>query len=807
MATIPADNYNQVVDMIADYYQTNSTNVVNVLNQYGATNAYDAFELLKDTPYETLYNIEGDPTSYAYNASMEMVQVNPVNSNLNNVARMETQLPISTTYQDPSAPLSGPKYELGARTAQASSIGSTVTTVIDKVGLAVTGVNIGAKLGCWIDQHLYDLNPDWWDEHLPTMNPQTWDTIATTEGGKSFINTLFGVNKSTHESCMYMPTDALAYYALLMQQQGFFSMGGGSVEPPSTIDTDATVWQFGSPYPPVFYTNTITMQYGNGTDTLVTDTPVYGYFVANNASANPSYYTLWIGSKNNFSILVTTPTGTQDTRTPNHYNVTVDGVQYSMYGYFRDYYRTNFGNLITIPDTNGATRSSIVNFDKYLCYFIYNGTVASDLPDGVSHQPNATIPSLNNNDTPTQVDQKLRQQYPDLYQNPIYLPTQQPDGSINDKEYVAIPTIPNPNNSPTPTNTTVTQNDDPIIDPETTPESIIDTIFRYLNPTPPDDTPPDEPDTGDGTSPTIVTPTGEASTLFKIYNPTQAELDAFGAWLWSSNFVEQIKKLFNDPMQSIVGIHKVFATPSIGGSTTIHVGYLDSEVPSDWVDEQYTYVDCGTVNLYEVFGNVFDYGPFTTVRIYLPFIGIVPLDISDVMRSSINVRYGVDVLTGKCLAMVKVTRDGMAGGVIYQYEGSCICRYPYSSGSYMGIVTSVLGAAMAVGTAGSAGMAVLGATTSIANNFRTNVQQGGSFTGEAGAMGCKIPYLIVSRPQPTIADHVERFLGWPANYTATLSSASGFVKVTSCHVETVANATDIEKREIENWLKSGVVIA
>ena len=65
---------------------------------------------------------------------------------------------------------------------------------------------------------------------------------------------------------------------------------------------------------------------------------------------------------------------------------------------------------------------------------------------------------------------------------------------------------------------------------------------------------------------------------------------------------------------------------------------------------------------------MFDYNPHTTVSLYLPFIGIVPLNVDDVMRATITVKYGVDVFTGACLAMVEVSRDNATVNM-YQYSG------------------------------------------------------------------------------------------------------------------------------------------
>ena len=214
---------------------------------------------------------------------------------------------------------------------------------------------------------------------------------------------------------------------------------------------------------------------------------------------------------------------------------------------------------------------------------------------------------------------------PWLFDGSIETATPQLDGTIKHDEYVPIPF----SKTDTLDKDKVTTDDTTQTDTKVNP----DTFIKITTKTPVDN----PPDTGTGQPDALVMPTGNASSLWAVYHPSQSQLNAFGAWLWSSDFVEQIKRLFNDPMQAVIGVHKVFAPIPTGGSQTIKCGYLDSGVSSPTVSSQYTEVDCGTVKLYEYFGNVFDYEPHTKVSIYLPFIGVVPLNVSEVMRGSISV--------------------------------------------------------------------------------------------------------------------------------------------------------------------------
>jgi hypothetical protein len=260
-------------------------------------------------------------------------------------------------------------------------------------------------------------------------------------------------------------------------------------------------------------------------------------------------------------------------------------------------------------------------------------------------------------------------------------------------------------------------------------------------------------------------------------------------------------------MQSIIGVHKIFATPATSGAGNITVGYLDSGVSANLVSNQYTDIDCGTVKVGEQFGNVFDYTD-THIRLYLPFIGIVDLDTADVMRGSVKVVYHVDVITGACLADVKVSRDG-AGGVLYQFAGDAAVRYPISSGSYIGVVSGIAsaigGVASAVMTGGATLPLAAGAIAGGIGSAKTNVQHSGNFSGNAGAMGAKKPYIIIERPQTMIADDFSNYQGKGANVRRTVAQMSGYFKFSDVHTESISKAAESEIEAIRAALESGVI--
>lgn len=331
--------------------------------------------------------------------------------------------------------------------------------------------------------------------------------------------------------------------------------------------------------------------------------------------------------------------------------------------------------------------------------------------------------------------------------------------------------------------------------PEPTPGTTIPTYPTY--PSVPNNPTPDSPK-----PPSIIG--GTATGMISIYNPTKAELSSFSSYLWSNNFLDNFLKIFQNPMDAVIGLHILYATPITGGRNNIIVGYLDSGVASDIVTKQYTEIDCGTVNVSELYGNATDYEPYTKVSCYLPFVGIVPLKTDDVMGKKVNIKYGVDVLTGTCLATITVTNLKGVTIAMYTFTGNCAVQLPLSGGNYSGVIRGLVGMVGSVAVGGAIG--AIGAVGS-ALNSKLDVAHSGSIGSNAGAMGVRKPYLIITRAEPNEALNYNKYYGFPSNKAVSLKSCLGYTRVKEVHVESINNATITEKNEIENLLKSGVIIS
>lgn len=327
--------------------------------------------------------------------------------------------------------------------------------------------------------------------------------------------------------------------------------------------------------------------------------------------------------------------------------------------------------------------------------------------------------------------------------------------------------------------------------------------YYYYNTT------PTQSDIGSIVAPPTSVVTGESNALYTIYNPTQSEIESFGGWLWSSNVIEILKTVFQNPLDAVLSLQIIYGIPSIGGRKEIKCGYLGSGVQSNYVNNQYITVDCGAVNLFEFYGDARDYAPYTEIQLFLPFIGFVALDVYEVMASVMNITYIIDILTGTCIASIKVSRDGTEK-VLYSFNGNCAVQLPLSSADKSTLITGAVSGALSgagmgmhfggVGTAvGAVAGAVIGGATS-----GISINRSGNMSGNAGALGIKKPYLLVKRYKSYSAVGYGGLVGVADNYRCRIGDMTGFTQFTGIKLN--VSATETELKEIETLLTDGVFV-
>lgn len=373
----------------------------------------------------------------------------------------------------------------------------------------------------------------------------------------------------------------------------------------------------------------------------------------------------------------------------------------------------------------------------------------------------------------------------------------------------------------------------------------------------------------DSSLPTI----SAANTGFtRIYNPTLSQVQALARYLWTDESVietiwNHIKQFFENPMEAIIGFNLVPVPVPDAGTENFALMYIDTGVSMTVAANQFVDVDCGTVELKRYYGSALDQSPYTKVSCFLPYIGTVNLNTDEVMGTTLQVKYRVDIVSGSCVAKIFVD-----GNCLYQYSGHCAITIPISSADFSSYVSAAIsvgklaaaaitagaGAAMATGVADvsqqtnqvvtttqvtnttrnpDTGRQITTGTTTtvqtrespadqsstqasfsglapqnVANTVgaimssKPHIEHSGSFSGNSGYLGVRRPFLIIERPNMCMPANYQALNGFPSMITMELSTCKGFTRVQQVQLTGMGRATNPEQAEVMELLKSGVIL-
>ena len=314
-----------------------------------------------------------------------------------------------------------------------------------------------------------------------------------------------------------------------------------------------------------------------------------------------------------------------------------------------------------------------------------------------------------------------------------------------------------------------------------------------------------------------------------LYAMTQTELEQTFDFLWDghnkdilgvtmseANIIDSLCNCFYFPFDILA-----HDTAHCIDGTVVAAGYA-SEINSKIIESGYNKrFSFGDIEISEYYGSYLDYAPYTTISIYLPYIGFKQLDVSKVMGKKINVTYGVDFSQGIITAYISYYYDGnkqvfaeFSGqmGIPLKVTGknttaaeNAVKDAAFAVGGFALAAISVLaapatGGASLIGTAGAVGAGVnaIGSTINA-----TTVQPDSVSIGNAGAenwlispQGC---YVYIQRPRTATPENFAKTNGWATRYTGTISEFTGYLECST--VINTVSATAEEKNQITNLLK------
>lgn len=288
--------------------------------------------------------------------------------------------------------------------------------------------------------------------------------------------------------------------------------------------------------------------------------------------------------------------------------------------------------------------------------------------------------------------------------------------------------------------------------------------------------------------------------LTSVYNVTSEKLNQLGRFIWTDDAMDNIKLLNNSPIQNIVSCKCI---PFLTGDTTaknIVLGNIDTGVSGNKVNSNIGKILIGSVNVTPPFNNFLSYGSYTSVSIYLPYLGMRQLDTDKVMGKTLKVYYNVDCLSGNCV--IELFSNNVK---INEFSCNVSIDIALTSSNRAeiekGYITSAIGGGVSLATGNVVGALGSGLNASLQ---KYNYAQSGSCSGSAYTNISKNCYIIIEYPDLLDNKSYKHTKGKPCEKRKRIGNCKGFTTISN--VDLQVKATETEINAIKELLSSGVYL-
>lgn len=293
-----------------------------------------------------------------------------------------------------------------------------------------------------------------------------------------------------------------------------------------------------------------------------------------------------------------------------------------------------------------------------------------------------------------------------------------------------------------------------------------------------------------------------ACNLTACYELSVERLNNIAIKLWSEDFFSNILLLNNSPIENILSC-KLLPLSLSGNESTVKIGNVDMGINGNRLSKTVYRYNIGTIAIPRINNMGFlNYAPYTSIIIFLPFIGFKELNTSNIMGRNVSVDYIVDIITGACKAIITVN-----GYQCYEFDGNCGIDIPLTAGNRsqveMGYVKAAVGVVSNIANKNIGGAISSGISGAMQQyHYSTN----GSYSPATGAYEDRTCFIIIDRPQYTEVSKFGHTKGFKCQLSKTIGSLKGFVKTTENVDLSNISAPEYCKKKILDLLSSGIYV-
>ena len=306
----------------------------------------------------------------------------------------------------------------------------------------------------------------------------------------------------------------------------------------------------------------------------------------------------------------------------------------------------------------------------------------------------------------------------------------------------------------------------------------------------------------------------------------KAGLTSFIKWFWNDTgdfetiVNNYISNLYGDLKECISGVFH-FPCPlnalcSTTGNKEIVIGRYHTNINADFLESPPKNILLGTVDLndtkWKKTNSFLDFDGYTTIAMYLPYLGIIDLPTKTVQNTKLSVYYAVDVPSMQMKYTIKSN-----GIIVHEQVVQFGDDIPISLSSGLQNVTNTVSAVTSgvsdlamVGVIGGGKKAAASAllhTVADAHTTTDGITVKGSSSGVMGKWGALKCSLIVTKPISKRPKNYSQVKGNLICDTYKLSSLKGFTACENPRITfTQGKPTEKEIEEIYSLLEKGVIL-
>ena len=295
---------------------------------------------------------------------------------------------------------------------------------------------------------------------------------------------------------------------------------------------------------------------------------------------------------------------------------------------------------------------------------------------------------------------------------------------------------------------------------------------------------------------------GGFSNLCCTYMLSKTALNDLGSFIWNNSIFDNIKNMNNSPLENIISCHYMPYEFS-GTQNKIVVGNVETNVSGVKITQNMVKQNYASFEMPKVNTGFLGYEPYTTVTLYLPFVGMIDLKPNDVCGYIVSIDYVFDFVVGSFGVMVYTSKGG-GKTLIYSSQGTCSVDIPLTASNKAQVQSAILQSGVNlvgdIGTKNVGGAINDVMSTATIQNHSTTF---GSPSSMVGALSPQYCYYVLRTPIVNLPSNFAHTKGYICMMTYTMSELKGFTKLSNDVDLSGFNATEREKEELINILTSG----